>query len=126
MLEADEQAVICDLAETYHVFDLESLPVTTVAILACGLGENSRIMKKLRGAKVTDEKYLLANIADALNLLVWQRTKDGRKNRNRPHSFVADLKGEPETKVRKVTAFDTPEEFMKERQRLLDRSKDHG
>lgn len=28
--------------------------------------------------------YLLANIANSLQLLVWAQTKDGQKNRNRP------------------------------------------
>lgn len=32
----------------------------------------------------TQEDYLLANIANSLNLLVWAQTKDGQKNRNRP------------------------------------------
>ena len=52
MLEVDEDAVVCDLAETYGVLDCEALPITLVATLADGLPDSSRIMRKLlRGSK---------------------------------------------------------------------------
>ena len=36
MIFTDEEALICDLAETYQIFDYRSLPVRTVATLSAG------------------------------------------------------------------------------------------
>ena len=46
----------------------------------------------------TQEDYLLADIANALNLLVWAQTKDGQKNRNRPEP-IRPPKQHPRDKV---------------------------
>ena len=69
MLETDEDALICDLAETYGVYDYESLPVQTVAALSIGLRGDSRIRMKLSGMKLTLTESLLAMIADNLALI---------------------------------------------------------
>lgn len=50
MINTDESAVICDLAETYSIFDYKSLPVLTVATFCVGLRENSRIKMKKKQA----------------------------------------------------------------------------
>lgn len=70
MIEFDEQALICDLAETYHIYDYRSLPLRLVATLSAGLGENSRIMKKRQGWKTSLNTILLAVIADRLNIII--------------------------------------------------------
>ena len=61
MVHTDRSALICDLAETYGIYDMGSLPVTTVAILASGLRDNSRIKMKLAGMKVSNELLLSAS-----------------------------------------------------------------
>ena len=38
MLALDEDAFICDMAQTYHVYDIRSLPLPYLATLASGLG----------------------------------------------------------------------------------------
>lgn len=43
----DRDALLCDMAETYGVFDLRALPLQTVAVLAQGLRPDSRIMLRL-------------------------------------------------------------------------------
>lgn len=43
----DRDALICDIAETYGVYDLGALPLQTVAVLAQGLRHDARIMMKL-------------------------------------------------------------------------------
>ena len=74
MINTDESAVICDLAETYSIFDYKSLPVLTVATFCVGLRENSRIkMKKNRLAVPFETVVLLGVIADSLKLLVWDK-----------------------------------------------------
>lgn len=66
MIAIDRDALLCDLAETYGIFDLNALPVGTLAALSFGLRENSRIKRKLNGINEVDELALLALIADNL------------------------------------------------------------
>ena len=109
MLNLDEGALICDFAEVYHVLDWRALPVLTAAALAMGLGPNSRIVKKISGTPANADTLLLAMIADALHVLIWQNTKDGVKGRNRPKSILqAILGGSPE---RETSSFDSVEDF---------------
>ena len=53
---------------------------------------------------------LLSIIADRLGILVWQPTKDGHKNRNRPKSILQILTGEDKKKD-ELEVFDNPESF---------------
>lgn len=117
MISEDEEALICDLAETYQIYDYRQLPPTKVAVFCLGLRENSRIKMKLSGQTVPLEIMLLAGIADRLSTLVWFQTKDGQKGRNRPQmltSLFTNTKQESE-----VLAFRSGEEFEKERRRLI-------
>lgn len=43
--------MICDLAETYRIYDYRSLPVKYLAILVSGLSEDSRVGMKRAGWK---------------------------------------------------------------------------
>ena len=94
MIKEDENALICDFAETYHIYDYKALKPMQAAIYAVGLPSGSRIKRKLAGQKVTDEVMLLSCIADSLRLLVWFKTQDGQKNINRPASILQELVGE--------------------------------
>ena len=109
MLANHEAELICDLAETYHVYDWRALPCRTVATLACGLREDSRAVKAITGAKHPTETMLLAAAVDRLSYLVWMQTKDGQKNKHRPKSIVEELmkkKGVDDTVL-----YDSPEAF---------------
>lgn len=108
MAAADEDALTCDFAETYHVLRWRALPARLAATLAAGLRPDSRIMLRLTGAKVPRETLLAALAVDALQLLVWQNTRDGVKGRNRPPSIVKAMTEEPKPKL---SAFDSPEAF---------------
>lgn len=120
MIATDEDALICDLAETYHIYDYRRLPVQTVAVFSLGLRENSRIKMKLSGSKISLEQSLLASVADRLGILIWQKTKDGSKGNNVPKSILATLNGEAEEKEKsEARLFISGEEFLKERERLL-------
>ena len=44
MLRRHREALECDLAETYGLFDLRMLPARKLATLAMGLRESSRVM----------------------------------------------------------------------------------
>ena len=119
MLATDEEALICDMAETYQIYDMESLPVQTVAILASGLRGNSRIKMKMTGSKYPDEILFLAHIADRLGLLVWQNTKDGRRGIHRPDSFIDLLTKPSGPKKNNLDSFATPEDFWKAREAII-------
>lgn len=106
MIATDEDALVCDFAETYHILDFRALPARMAARLACGLRTSSRIKQKLSGAHEDTQTALLAHIADAVRMLVWMQSEDGVKGRNRPESFAALLLGENTSK-----GFDSVDDF---------------
>lgn len=110
MITLDEDALVCDFAETYHIYDYRGLPLELVGVLACGLREDSRIKMKLSNRKISLDSLLLAGIVDRLSLLVWAQTKDASKGRNRPKSVLDDLLVPEENKYK---AFNSIEEFEK-------------
>ena len=117
MMETDKTALICDLAETYGVFDMYALPVETLAALAVGLREDSRIVMKMSGAMLTTSQMLLTGILDGINLLCWLNSEDGRKGQNRPEPIMNRIQGK--LKKREVQQFNSGEDFERERQRIL-------
>lgn len=113
MLSADRDALICDLAEVYGIFDHRALPATLLAALSVGLRDDSRIKMKLSGQKLTKLEVLAAAAVDRLSMLVWLNSEDGRKGENRPVSVLSLLMGEKEEE-KPVEGFDTAEEFEAE------------
>jgi hypothetical protein len=116
MLSADEDALICDLAETYGIFDYRALPARTLATLAVGLREDSRIKMHLIGAKIPRKDLLLAAIVDRLSLLVWFNTEDGRNGVNRPPSVLGSIFGNESAD--NVEAFETADAYEAEWARI--------
>ena len=115
MIKIDEDALICDLAETYHIYNYKELPLNTVALFATGLREDSRIRMKMSGAQARPEILLFAAMVDRLSILAWQNTKDAEKGRNAPKSILEVLT----VKDNNSATFSTGEDFEKERQRLI-------
>lgn len=72
MLAFDKTALICDLAETYHIYDYRALPVMTLAALASGLRPDSRIKLKMANIKETSSEVLLIQIFDQLQMMRYQ------------------------------------------------------
>ena len=118
MLVTDEDAVICDFAETYHIYDVYALPVRYLAQLAVGLRDDSRIKTKLSGLAVPLNLTLSAMIVDYLALLTWFQTEDGRKNRNRPASVAAAVLG-TDKKENNIRGFDSGADFEAAYKKLL-------
>jgi len=108
----DEDALICDLAETYGVMDMWSLPVLTVATLSIGLGGDSRIMRKMAGQPVNNNIILLAGILDRLSFLAWTKTKDAQTGRNRPVSVLNKLLNGNKKPEREFEVFNSGDELM--------------
>lgn len=116
MLSEDEDALICDLAETYCIFDYRALPPSRVAVLAVGLGDNSRIKSKMSGQKIPTETMLLAAVLDKLSVLVWMQTKDGQHNRNYPPSILSELMSDKkQTTQNDIQSYQSGEDFMRAR-----------
>lgn len=111
MLNMGEDELICDLAETYHILNWRELPPSLVATLSCGLREDSRIKKKMGGLNIALNEMLLALVVDGINILIWQRTKDGSKNRNRPESLFKKLTGQDKKQKDDLEVFTSVEEF---------------
>lgn len=91
MLAIGEEEVICDLAQTYHILNYKELSPSLVAVLCCGLDESSRIKRKMAKSSLTLQDALLALLVDGVNILIWQKTKDGAKGRNKPESIYKKL-----------------------------------
>lgn len=106
MINLDEDALICDLAETYHIYDYRSLPVKLVATLSAGLRDDSRIKLKAAEASVGLDTVILAAIADNLALL---RASMSSKNKGEPFLFSEAINSEK--KKQKASGFKTAEEF---------------
>jgi hypothetical protein len=87
----------------------EEIPPSFVAALALGLHENSRVKRKLSKQELSLDEMLLAFIADRLNILIWQNTRDGHKGRNQPKSLLQELTEDKQKD--ELYVFDTPEDF---------------
>ena len=113
MIELDEDALICDLAETYQIYDYRSLPVQLVATLSAGLRDNSRIKLKASGSTAPLDTILLALIADRVEAFRYGFTEDAEDGTNVPKSIVSAILGEEQSQTTRsgITGFSSPEEF---------------
>ncbi|WP_413518445.1 DUF5361 domain-containing protein [Carnobacterium maltaromaticum] len=118
MIRINEDALICDLAETYQIYDYKQLPVTMVAVFSCGLRDNSRIQMELSGQTVPLDSLLLAGISDRVSFLLWSKTKDGQKGKNRPKSIVDSFTVQPQKEKNEIV-FNSGKDFEEMRQRLV-------
>lgn len=105
MINIDEDALICDLAETYQIFDYRSLPLRLVATLSAGLRDNSRIKLRLAEMPADLETVILATIADNLTVL---RLGFGKDKQSKPFLFTNAIYSETKPKVK---GFRTVEDF---------------
>lgn len=117
MLAEDEDALVCDLMEYYGVSDWKSHDLVFIATLANGLPGGSRIQSKLAGYPTDQGTLLTLSIIDRLNLLLWQRTKDGANNRNKPESLVSELYRSMRQPVNR--SYRTGEEFERARDAII-------
>lgn len=116
MISLDEESLICDLAETYHVLDMRGLSPRLAAILAIGLSDSSRIKRKAANRRLTLEETLITAILDRTNMLLWAKTKDAQRGANRPKSLLEELEN---PKVKDYKVFNTIEDFERKRAELI-------
>lgn len=125
MIKLDEDALICDLAETYQIYDYRQLPLLKVAVFSYGLSENSRIKMRMSNQIIPMETLLLAGLSDKISVLLWTKTKDGQKGRNRP-PMILDAFNQNKTKQRETVVFNSGEDFEERRKELLKKAASGG
>lgn len=110
MISKDPDALTCDLAETYGIFDMKRVPARLLATLAVGLRDTSRIKMSVTKTPVPDNTFLLACIADCLRWIQWSMTKAAQDGGEPPKRLLDYYLGrEPEEPEYEV--FDSPEDF---------------
>ncbi len=105
--------MICDFAETYHIFNIYQLPVELAATLAIGLRSDARIMLKASGLKVDMKTLLLAHVVDNTAINYYIQTKDAKTGRNKPKSMVKALTSDLDDS-KHAKKYDSGEEFLDE------------
>lgn len=115
MLATDRDALVCDMAQTYHVLNMTALPVPLLATLAAGLRGDSRIKMAMAKETATQQEVMTAAILDRVTTLCWMNSKDGAHGRNRPKSVLEAMTGKDKKKAQAAhpVAFNSPEEFDK-------------
>ncbi len=112
----EEDAFICDLAETYHIYDYESFQVKYIAILLSGLRDGSRTTMKLSEQKMSFDTMIKVQTLDVLRLIWWSKTKDGHENTNRPKMLMDIINGIEQKE--KIKSFDSGEDLLREFRRI--------
>ena len=108
MIRDDEDALICDFAETYHIYDYRSLPASLAATLAAGLRDTSRIATNTTEAKASTANTILAIIADHLAAIRHILGDDTEI----PSVTGALYQLDQEEPTDKVNAYDSGSDFM--------------
>lgn len=116
MIRLDEDALICDFAETYHIYDYRSLPLKLAATLSAGLREDSRIKMRMADAPVTQDTLLLAMIADRIEYFRYSFASKGKRE---PLSLVELLCSKDKKKKKNVVGFKSAEDFEAARRRII-------
>lgn len=122
MIETDEDALICDLAEIYHIYDYKQLPPSKVAVFSIGLKEESRIKMAMNNQRVPLNTLLLAGISDHLATANWLNSKEGQEGTNRPQSILMKLL-EIEPAEKENVSFESGEDFERTRNEMLEEMK---
>lgn len=110
MIALDEDALICDLAETYGIYEHRDLKPSKIAIFSSGLPQDSRIKMLISGAKIPISQLIAALSADKLANLVWMMSEDGQKKQNPPKLITPILLGKEKEST--VVTYDSLEEFQ--------------
>ena len=125
MIKTDEDALVCDLAETYQIYDYRRLPVTRVAVFSYGLRDDSRIKMKMNEQVASYEQQVLADIRDRVALLLWSKTKDAQKGKNQPALLSQKLTSSTKN-VKDFSSFESGKDFEEARRKLVQKVRKEG
>lgn len=116
MIATDEDALMADFLEYYHVADWRAFPVKKTAALAFYLSPESRIKRIMSGRRWSMDTLLLAALTDRISTLIWMLSEDSANGQNRPKSIYAALTGEDQEEKRidsDLQTFDSGEDFLR-------------
>ncbi len=117
MQKLDEDALICDFAEVYHVYDYRGLPARYAAVLACGLGAETRIRQKEAGIEtMVPAQILQAQTLDVLRMILWALSGD---KKHRPQLISEMLFSVPVKNQGDLTIFRDGDAFLKAREKII-------
>ena len=117
MQKIDEDALICDYAETYHIYDYKGLPARYAAVLACGLGAETRIRQKEAGIETTvPAQVLQAQTLDVLRMILWALSGD---KKHKPQLISEMLFSMPVKTQGDLNIFADGEAFLKAREKII-------
>lgn len=121
MMARDEDALICDMAEYYHIYDLRALTVRQLSVLACGLPESARSKVAQSGSSLPPLMTILCGIFDQLSALRWMLSADAGKGAEPPPSILSAISGEakPE-KPKALKGYSSGAEFEAARRAILE------
>lgn len=120
MIALDEEALICDFAETYQIYDYTGLSPSYAAILSVGLREDSRIKRKMVGIEQVPPNVLLQGlILDNIRQLSWALVNGKGPV---PTGITEKMFGTSESVSDKnaVKAFATSAEFEEARRKIIE------
>lgn len=120
MISTDKDALLCDLAETYHIYDYRSQSCKMIAAFSCGLRNDSRIKMKISGTDITIEEMLLSALVDNTKLIAWMQSTDGANGTNRPKSLLDSLMNRG-SEEKEIITFTSGKEFDEEWKRLTEK-----
>ena len=108
MINECEDLLICDLAETYGIYDYKAMKPSLIATLTVGLPESSRVMRKYSGVSLTMDQMLLALIVDSVSNLMYGLS---RKKGKKPPSITEQLLNRDKKQKDELMSFRTPEDY---------------
>lgn len=112
MIHECEDLLICDLAETYHLFNYREVSPIVVASLLVGLRDDSRVKMHYSDTKITLDQMLMAMMVDSLKFISWTFTQEARRGKPyKQKSVLKTLQGEYESEKDDLESFSTVEEF---------------
>ena len=114
----DEDALFCDFAQYYGIYDLSCFSLEKQAALVFGLPEDSRTMRILSGRQVSTDTLLLAGILDQLRVQAWSRSKAAKNHSGKPKSIMAALI-HPKREADDIVSFESGDDFKRYRESLL-------
>lgn len=120
MWVSHHDALICDFAEYYRIYDLRSYEIGYIATLACGLPPQSRTMMALNNQKYGIDTILTASIVDTLTSIQWMFSKAAKDNpHNHPERVLDYLLGKVDKEENRVASYSSGEEFERARKAIL-------
>lgn len=116
MIRIDLDSLECDLAETYHIFNMRELSPRRIALFAVGLRDNSRIKIKISGIPIEFSTLLAASITDKLSILI--KVLSGPEA---PEPMLITNKLLGNEKGNETEGFDSGADFMEYRNSLINK-----